>query len=184
MVWVCEWTKPGDCDANSTIWSTKDEALAYACSRLLDDIYGFWDVTNTYTKDRAGLISDECAAFNFTAAIHLYNDHEFNQNSKYAQAYRVYERVIGTIKDVPTLRLLNIPAAPIKIQVPNFNITGKAWGSPIPAAPTPFKATKPGATCRGPCQQVSTDAYADRPDGTFCCYQCKLMSQAFGKPVQ
>jgi len=166
MIWVVEWSQPGQSDSNITLWNSQDEALAAACADIMDDIHHNWDLTDTDIADIAQSISDECKAMRFNDAIILYNDYMSDTDYECQQFYRVFDRSIQT-------------------QMPNIHLLGARKGAttipaPPPTQPTAFKATKAGATCRGPCQTYNEYAYADRADGTHCCYQCKYMSQVFG----
>lgn len=165
MVWIVEWTQPGQSSVKVTAFDSEDYALVATCASLMHRVSTDWDLGDIDCKTRAYAISDACATLNWQEAIRLFNDWEGDGDFEYMHHYRVYSRVPQTqVPVVHLLRPLPINAAPA-----------------TPVATTPWKATKPGATCRGPCKQVSTDAYADQPDGTFCCYQCKFMSQVFGK---
>ncbi len=167
-MWIMEWSQPGQCEVKVTVWGNREYALVAACADMMVDIIDNWDRTDSETNLMALAISDECSLSNWDLALAMYNDWESEGDAEFSEHYRVYERPTSTA--LPPVRLLRNP--------PVQNI------APAPVTqPSPFKAMAPGATCRGPCKQVSTDAYADRSDGTFCCYQCKLMSQAFGKPA-
>lgn len=48
------------------------------------------------------------------------------------------------------------------------------------ALSAPFKASSPGATCRGSHKEFNPYAYADKPDGTYLCTQCKTFGHIFG----
>lgn len=170
-MWICEWSQPGQCDMNVTVWGNRDSALVAACADMMADIIDNWDRSDSETNLMALAISDECASCNWDLALAMYNDWESDGDPEFAEHYRVYERPTNTT--LPPVRLLrDLASKPIA-----------STSNVVNATPVPFKAIKPGATCRGPCKQVSTDAYADRSDGTFCCYQCKYMSQAFGRPI-
>lgn len=163
MVWIVEWTQPGQHASNVTLWPSEQEALASACSDIMADIKENWDLGDGETNDMAVRISDECAAMNFREAISLYNDWESEgYNFEWMQQYSVYEREIHTT--VPPIQLLK-PLGTTTI--------------PAPPSSPPFVPTSEGATCRGPCKSYNEYASADSPDGTYCCYQCKMMGQVF-----
>jgi hypothetical protein len=167
MVWIVEWTQPGQSSVKVTAFDTEEYALVATCASLMQRVRSDWDLTNSDYQARAYLISDACASLNWKEAIRLFNEWEGDGDYEYMHQYRVYSRT--PVTQLPVVHLLrSLPATAIPAQ---------------PIVAVPWKASKPGATCRGPCKQVSTDAYADQPDGTFCCYQCKYMSQVFGKKV-
>jgi len=156
MIWVCQRSQPS---FSITLWKSRDEAQAAACAAIMDDVNHKWDLSNPDEVRKAESISDACMAMRFDDAIFLYNDW------MRAKVYSIYERSIQTTP--PNIHLLGVKNVAM-VQ------------PPIPTPAQPFRATKPGATCRGPCGNFNDYAYADQPDDTYCCYQCRYMSQVFG----
>jgi len=167
MVWIVEWTQSGQSAVKVTVFTHEGDAFAATGASIMHRVSNDWDLGDVDCKTRAYAVSDACAASNWKEAVRLFNDWEVDGDYETMHQYRVYERkpcevfpVVHLLRELPTT------ATPVP-----------------PTTPTVWKATHPGATCRGPCKQVSTDAYADQSNGTYCCYQCKFMSQAFGRPI-
>ncbi len=167
MAWIVEWTHAAYNSVNIRLWSDEEYALVAACSLIMIRVKDDWDRSDKDWQECGLKISDACAAGNWREAIRLFNDWEGDGDFDNMRHVRVYERK----------NEMNLPAVPLlRGSHPTIN-------PPAPVQPKPFKAMYPGAVCRGPCKTVSTDAYADQPDGTYCCYQCKMFSQVFGKKV-
>lgn len=167
MVWIVEWTQPGQNKLHITAWTSQDEARAAACADIMADITTDWDLTDPDQSAAANTISDECAAMNWQAAIDAYNEWEGDGDFELAQFFRVYERPVQN--KVPSIHLLK----PLN--------TNNVSTIPAPPSVQAFKATVEGSTCRGPCKTYNEYAYADRSDSTHVCFQCKYMSEVFGK---
>lgn len=164
-MWICSWEQHGQYDSSISIWNTEAEALVAAGSKIMNEI-AWWDMNNPETSKKAYAISDKCAAMDWRSAIDTYNDYEAHKPATYSCYISVYESKVKTIA----------PKVPLLRPLPAGTLT------PVGPAPStaPFKATKEGATCRGPCKQFNDYAYADSPDGTYCCRQCKWMGEIFG----
>lgn len=169
-MWIFSWEQHGQYDSRISIWNTEADALVAAGSQIMNEI-SWWDMGVPEISKKAYEISDKCAAFEWRAAINLYNDWEAMKPAEYSCFISVYEsKVKSNPPSVALLRPLPATAAP-------------QTSTPVRPATAPFKATKEGATCRGPCKEFNEYAYADSPDGTYCCRQCKWMGQVFGGKV-
>jgi len=164
MVWIMEWTHHAQSAVKVTVFSYEVDALVFTCANLMKHVRNNWDLGDIDCKERAYAVSDACSVSDWKNAISLFNDWEIYGDPEFMRQYRVYERLPCEV--FPVVLLLR-----------------ELTSSTTPVTPAVWKATHPGATCRGPCKQVSVDAYADRSNGTYCCYQCKYMSQAFGGSI-
>lgn len=168
-MWVCSWEQHGQFDSNISIWNTEADALVAAGSKVMNDV-AWWDLSKPDVSQRAYEISDKCALMAWREAIDLYNEWECRKDTSVSCYISVYEKRVKS--STPSVALLRPPPASPQSVMP-----------PVRPTSAPFKATKEGATCRGPCNQFNEYAYADQPDGTYCCRQCKWMSQVFGGKV-
>jgi hypothetical protein len=149
-VWVLLWEYPADPDTNVTLWTSQKAAQQQALSEINDHINSQWDMDEPDAYNCAEEIRTLEQAGKLQEAIEKWNDHESEQD--YGQFYTVMKReVIAGDGEV-------IPATP----------------------PVAYKASSPGATCRGPHREHNPYAYADRPDGTYLCTQCKTFGHIFG----
>lgn len=177
MVWVIEWTQPGQSEYHSTVWATEQDALRQACNDMLERISD-WDLDDTDIESNARKINDLVANGDFKTALNEYSDYESESDYEYSQFWNVYEqKTIKTRPAAPTLLLFSDPD-----DEDEDNEDDEEEEIDFDTE-EPYQASVPGATCRGPCKAVNEHAYADRRDGTHVCYQCKLMSQVFGGTI-
>jgi hypothetical protein len=165
MVWVLQnnFTSGN----NISLWSYKIDAEMSACREMLDNIQINWDLTNQVNLDQASIINDFIKVQDYSGAIHYWNALQARLTNTSIAMYSVYESII-----------LQNPFGPIPLTLGN-ELPDTSPGVII----TPQIKSTPGATCRGPCKNYSPDAYANKPDGTYVCYSCKLMSNAFGGTI-
>ncbi len=177
-----------------TLWKTQAEALAAAGSYIMEEIILSWDISTAgYERDIAQKISDYCENCDWWAAIDEFNQYQ-DQRPKLSQGLNGRCNVVARTIDT------TVPVVSLLAPLPTTTFTAatnQAYNSaPIPTsvsqhynsvaqsqAPAPFKPSTLGATCRGPCQSHNEFAYADNPDGTHLCYQCKIQEQVFGSTV-
>lgn len=169
MVWIVEWSFEGE--INISCWSTKNEALSQAAFEIMDLINFDWDLSDPDIETIAREINGFCLNGDYESAVMTFNESQDGLNSP--TYYAVYERPILVGVKKPNLILFADP--------PDDDEEEEEEAPPTPRQP--YQATTPGATCRGPCGNYNEHAYADMPNGTFCCYQCKMMSQIFGGSV-
>jgi hypothetical protein len=176
MVWIVEWHQPGQNEVNVTCWASEADALRIACHEMLESLPDNWDLDDSEGKANARTVNDLVANGDYRAALNEYSDFESESNNyEYSQYWNVYERQEGTHAKMPTLLLLDNPD-------PNED---EDDDDDEDEDEENYQASCPGATCRGPnCGYVSPDAYADKRDGTFVCYQCRMMSQVFGSTIK
>jgi len=173
MVWIVELDRPGQCEVDIFVWDTERNALYAAAADILDCVRD-WDLSDYDAHERATDINNAVACGDYRNAIQLYNDWESEQNQEYSQYFSVYERDIQTSRITPTLML--IPDLDSEEEEDEEDDDCEEENEP-------FEAAHPGATCRGPCNNYNPDAYADKYDGTYCCYQCRMLSQVFGGKI-
>ena len=159
-----------DNEKDSTFFDNKDAALQHACQRALELIERQWDMDDESQRDSAKEIERYIRNGSYQTALRDFNDIESNRD------YPCSLYISG-----PTGINSSSPAINF-IDWSQYECNGEDDEEECDEEEedeTPFVATSPGATCRGPCQSHSMDAYADQRDGTFLCYQCKLMKQVF-----
>lgn len=173
MVWIVEWTQPNQGECNITAYASEKDALKAACTDLLDEVNTNWDMADEDILEVAKEINSHAGMRDYKSALLSYNEFQ-NDNSdyEYIQFWHVYERNLISSANIPEPALM-VFADPDEEEEEDEEEDEEEEDEA-------YMATDPGATCRGPCGNFSPDAYADKQDGTFCCFQCKLMSQAFG----
>lgn len=183
-VWTVEWSFPSNCDSGVTVWDSEDAANKQACTEILDDVQN-WDFSDSDVKDCAKRINDYVANGDLKAAVREYNDWQAEQDYEYQQFFSITQRDIQTNPGTPSLILFDDDDDDCCgcDCCGNEDCGGDCEDDDCDDN-EPFVATHAGATCRGPCGLYSEFAYADCYEGTFVCYQCKMMSQVFGGSIK
>lgn len=175
MVWIIHWHCPHTGESDISVWASQQDALRQACNEVLVDVIGSaWDLSDPATLIAAKHINELVSKGSYEAALDEYHYEQDNACSFSGdeQYWDILERDENTHPKPPTLLTFANGQDDDEDEEDERDITIREVAI--------FVATIPGATCRGPCKNHSPDAYADKADGTFVCYQCKLMSQAFG----
>lgn len=154
-VWVLEWHDNDNIDFECTVWATEQDALTQAVKEIKTEVDG-WDLDNPDIELAYEQVYDFIRAGQHRKAIQRFNDYQDDHNSDYGHWYFVREKDVLSQNASTTLTL-----------------------PPPPAPAAPYQATTAGATCRK-CNDPNPYAYADKPDGTYCCRQCKTFSSIFG----
>jgi hypothetical protein len=153
-VWVLQWERPSDMETNITLWATEKAAYQQAINEINECIGNEWDMDNPDMLTYSEKMSDLADKGNFREALEVWAEYQDLYNERHAEYYSVYVQEV---------------------------LNGEDSDEDIPlAVPVPYKASSPGATCRGSHQEYNQYAYADRPDGTYLCTQCKTFSHIFG----
>lgn len=150
----------------------EDEAYIEAGSDILNLIRDHWDLSDESTRDTAAAIQDDIRNQRYRSAITDYNNFEENRSeccSHYVNVRSETTRPNGTRHNF------------IDFSEYESEEDDDYGEEEEEEDDSPYLASSPGAVCRGPCKNPSPDAYADRRDGTFVCYQCKLFNGVFGK---
>lgn len=176
MVWVVQWSQPGQGESHTSVWATQADGLKAACGEMLIAINDYWDLDDEDALENAHEINNLVAVGDYQKALNEYSDYASERDDEYAQFWDVSERVTNTHPNPPTLLLLS----PLEDDEEEFE-EEEDDGEIIDEV---YQASVPGATCRGPCKSVNEHAYADRRDGTHVCYQCKMMSEVFGGTIK
>lgn len=155
LAWVVQWEYPYDRETNITLWASERLALENAASEIENKIKDRAPADQDAIDDLEKIV-DTLQARQWRQAIDLWNDWENNFNEDYQEYYSVFS---------------------LDIHDPNNELSSS---TPTIQGNTSYKATTPGAVCRGQCKCYSPDAYADRPDGTYVCRQCKIFQGIFG----
>lgn len=171
-VWVVEWHKPVDNDINTTVWDIEAHALISACADILDSINNDWSLDDDEVRERAEAINDQIhSAYStgvnakYMEAIHLYNEWQSDVDYDYQGFFSVYKRQVQN-----TPASLNYTVFPD----PDQDDEDEEEECDEEEEEESFLATVVGTTCRGSCSNYNPDAYADKPDGTYCCYSCRM----------
>lgn len=163
MLYVLIFENIEEGETHTSIWDNPEAAHQQAVSEILDDIQDGWDLDDPSVAAQAKEMNDCAMNGDFFKVVDLWNEVQSNRGGG-GKYWSVEERDICTLND----------AAPITgIQ---FEI-GESKGAEVEKVDdnVPYLATTQGATCRGPCGNYSPDAYANKGDGTYCCWQCRLM---------
>jgi hypothetical protein len=156
-VWVCEWKYPSDNECNISIFDSEQAALKQAADEIVDHIDNHWDSNDEQKQEYGDQIHIYLSQKHYKKVIRHFNDYQDNYESDYTQYWTVYSR-----------KVKNENGDEVNPQTADCN-TALA-----------FKASTPGATCRGPCKNYNEFAYADQQDGTHICFQCKTFKGIFG----
>lgn len=171
-VFIVEWCRPAESETHVTCFDTMSIAQQAACADIIDDISSNWDLTEEDQNDVARDINGDIANGNFGSAISKFNDYNSDQDYEYQQFYYVQRKA-----------LLNTAPTPSLIEFDDLVEEDEEDEEDEEEEDETYTACTPGATCRGPCGSHSPDAYADQRDGTFVCYQCRLMTKMFGGTI-
>lgn len=157
------------------LFDDESEALKEAAADILNLIRDNWDLSDDETRDGAQDIQDNIRSGKYRLALASYNDIEANRSDEYTH-------FISVTSDA--LRPYGAPPSFIDFsQYDDGEDEEEEEEEEEEEDDSPYLAFAPGAVCRGPCKNPSADAYADRRDGTFVCYQCKLFGGVFGKTL-
>lgn len=183
MTWAVVWEYPYDGESEVTLWNTEMLALGAACSEIQNCIYDNWDMTDVTQAAEAHYINNLISAGQYRDALDYWNSSSVNTDSDGAQYWNVYEKEIYDYTKSPNITIFapdHFTALLDEEDEDEDEDDDDEEEAPVTApSPQPYQAIAPGATCRK-CQNPNEHAYADRPDGTYCCYQCKMLSQVFG----
>jgi hypothetical protein len=172
MVWIVDWSQPEQFDHKITAWATEADALMQAAHDIMEEVSN-WDLSDPDAEAVARKINDFVSVGDYRQALIAFNDDQSDQGTDTAMYFHVYER--------PELIGAQRPNTIIFMDKDEDDEEEDEEEEEAPE--TPYTATVPGATCRGPCGQRNDYAYADKRDGTYCCYQCKMMAQVFGGSI-
>jgi CTP synthase (UTP-ammonia lyase) len=153
------------------LFDSEGAALSEACKNILNLITENWNLCEESDRDEAKSIQESVRKTNYNAAIAAYNDYECNRNSNYPVYVSVRSQTVNAYVTNNTSWIDFSEYEPEEEDEEETEFEE--------ADDSPYQASSPGATCRGPCGNPSNDAYADKRDGTFLCYQCKLFSGVF-----
>ena len=162
-VWIMHWEKASESDSVISVWESEMGALKDATDRIQHAISKYWDLSEDTEIEVAEGIERAVNRGTITGmrtAITSWNDYQTNSNQDEAEYYNVVKR------DVQVLGL----------------IVKSSSGPAKTTSGTGYRASTPGATCRGPCGNSNEYAYADKPDGTYVCHQCGTFQSIFGTP--
>lgn len=172
MTWIVDWSQPEQYDHNVTAFHDEHDAYRQACHDMMNEVVN-WDLSDPEVEAVARRINDYVLVGDFKNALREFNDDQGETGSEFAQYWRVYE-----------LKELIGSRQPLTLTLPDPPDDEEEEEDEEEECPsTPWVAATPGATCRGPCKAYNNMAYADQRDGTYVCYQCKLMSQVFGGKI-
>lgn len=166
-IYIEEIDQVSDGEIVKTIFDREDIALAEAGSDILNLMRDNWDLSDDDLREHACEIQDFIRASSYRDAIAEYNYHE----ERRTRDYPVFVAVRSEVVKQYAMQHSFIDFSEYEEE--------EEEEEDEPTSFAPFVATSPGATCRGPCGNPSNDAYADRSDGTFVCYQCKLFGGVF-----
>jgi hypothetical protein len=178
MVWILTWENPTDGETAVTVWDTDNAARKQACSEIQDDILNGWDMTDYEAASQAKLINDAIARCNYSRAMEYYN--EWQSDRDYGTFYYVCEKSLLTPQDARDPDVFDEDFFEALVSEDDDE-DEEDEEEDEEVDDSPYQASVPGATCRGPCKSYNNMAYADKRDGTYCCYQCKTFSHIFGK---
>lgn len=177
MVWIITWEKPSEGEHSVTVWTSERSALMQVCTEIQNTIECDWDMEDYDCASRAKRINDAIACGDYRDAMSLYNDWE--ADSDYGCFYGVCEKASLTQQDAGTPTIFD--ESFFTALCPDDDGSDEDEEEDEEEVDeSPYQATVAGATCRGPCGSYNDMAYADKRDGTYCCYQCKTFAHIFG----
>jgi hypothetical protein len=133
-----------------------------------------WDMSDVDQATDAQALNNFVLLNQLDKVLEFWNTCNINCDSEHVQFYYVNEHQISTVGCVPTA------------WAPDFFVAlcdeeeVEEVEEEEDEDDSPFQATTPGATCRGSHAEYNPDAYADKRDGTYLCYQCKMFKHVFG----
>jgi len=177
MVWIVEWQQPEVSDFKVTVFARESDAFMQVAHDIMEQVMD-WDLSDSDIEAIARSINDYVSVGDYKNALSKFNDDQATLDTDQEQFFFVYERKENIGAQAPNLIIFSDVDEDEEDEEEDEDET-----IPPTARSGDFKTSVPGATCRGPCGNYNPDAYADMSDGTYCCYQCKLMSQVFGGKV-
>lgn len=170
IIYIEEVDDTANCSKTITLFDNEDAALREAAGDVLNAISN-WDLCDPEVLVVAKNIQDLINKDQIFSALIEYNNYESDSDND-----PVYVNVFSET-------LKSNAKAFHKIDFSEYELEEEDEPDEEPEPDnSPYLAARPGATCRGPsCGYQSMDAHADKRDGTFECYQCKLMNGVFGK---
>ena len=164
MLYVLIFEDTDNGETYTSLWDDGDAALRQAVSEILADVNDSWDLDDSEVLALAKEMNDYAMNGDLPKVMELWNE---DQNGRGGRYWSVQEKDICTAADASPIVFLSFTD---EDEEDDEEVEEEEEGDSAP-----YLATTQGATCRGPCKNVSQDAYADRRDGTYCCWQCKLM---------
>ena len=171
IVYICQYICDYDGEKSMTVWETEPAAYKHAAYNIQCTVQDRWDMTNETERDDARNINNHIKSCNYRSAVRYFNDCDANSDD-HQEIWSIYSEDVNDSASDPKI-------------FPDSHFDSDEdddvddASSNTNAADKPFQATESGATCRGPCGGYNEYAYADKRDGTFVCYACKIMSQTF-----
>jgi hypothetical protein len=178
MVWVLTWENPSDCETTITTWDNEKAARKQACSEIQDDIQSNWDMSDFDCAQQAQMINNCIEQGRYDRAMEYYN--EWNGDADYGTFYHVSHKTLLSTSDASDPMVFD--EGFFAALLPDDDEEDEEDEEEDEEVDdSPYQASVPGATCRGPCKSYNDMAYADKRDGTHVCYQCKTFAHIFGK---
>lgn len=172
-MWLLVFEDTENGDNGQSIWDSQEAARQQAVSELLDDIRDRWDLSDPDVEKTARNINDLASVGDYQAAIDSFNNENACGGGHF---WSIIRREVHTLHDAAPVTLIPF----IDDDDEEEADEDEEEDDPSCRQGVPYQATKPGATCRGPCGNYNPDAYADKSDGTHVCHQCKTFSSIFG----
>jgi len=173
-VYVLEYSCPFDGENNVTIWDNEDDAYKQAANDIQYTIKDRWDMSNETERDDAREINEKIKAGAFKSAVIYFNKCDTNDCDSHESWHVSCEDTRVNASDPQVFADDYFASDDDEEHTCDENCDDwKAQSEDV------YQATESGATCRGPCGGYNEYAYADKRDGTFVCYACKIMSQTF-----
>lgn len=169
-VYILEYSYPFGGNTNISIWDNDIDAYKQAAHDMQYTIKDSWDMTNIYERDDAREINDRIKCGRYESAIKYFNNCSSNDGDRKEYWYVRAENPQTNACD-PQIFADDYFASD---DDDDCDCDDKNSIEEV------YQATESGATCRGPCGCYNEYAYADKRDGTFICYACKMMNSMFG----
>ncbi|CAB4196708.1 hypothetical protein UFOVP1290_228 [uncultured Caudovirales phage] len=177
-VYVLEYSYPYDCANNVTIWDSKDAAYKQAAHDIQYTIRDSWDMTDATECKDAKEINDMIKCGDYEGAVYYFNRCDSNEGDRY-ESWSVSDQTVRSNATTPSVfsdDYFESDEDDDDCDSDECDCEDKSKSEEV------YQATESGATCRGPCGGYNEYTYADKRDGTFICYACKMMAEAF-KPT-
>jgi hypothetical protein len=182
IMWCLKYECPSDGESDFTLFNSEQDAWQQAVYELQEYIFQALDMSEEEAADAAQQINLYVVLGKYEAAIQHWNDCDFNADDNDPRFWMVYEMDPLVPTNKPRVFSPSYFTALVSDQDDRSESEEE---DETPATQTSggvgtWQALTPGATCRGHHKEWNEYAYADQPDGTYLCHQCKMFQQVFG----
>lgn len=163
-----------DNSSNTTLFDDEVAAYKEACFKIQDSIRRNWNMKDKECASKAYQINLLVKAKNYSDAVRLWNNADENGQYNDHIDYCVIPKQTYSESDINDPMIFNDSHfVALGLNSGANSATSISYTNPVKE---PYKATVAGAKCRGDHGEYNPHAYADKSDGTYMSYQCKMFS--------